>query len=192
MARFLVEHGACIFAATSLEKKTPMQCCDRGLPGYFNCLKYLNGENLSWSFLLMSSTVKLICKKTLTLLHPNINSLELEARTCKWWLARENTRRLASAVKRALWKARENTRPVISAESCEPSFTRNWLKREHIYPDWLEHFARFSKPIIEVIVLRVSSFMVIVLSKFFFLCLLAQYIDLIFFLFRCTGKFWTG
>ena len=48
MARFLIEHGACIFAATSLEKKTPMQCCERGVPDYFSCMKYLNGESFSY------------------------------------------------------------------------------------------------------------------------------------------------
>ena len=48
MARFLTEHGACIFAATSLEKKTPMQCCERGVPDYFSCMKYLNGESFSY------------------------------------------------------------------------------------------------------------------------------------------------
>jgi len=51
IARFLIEHGACIFAATSLEKKTPQQCCERGLPGYFNCMKYLNGKDISRTFL---------------------------------------------------------------------------------------------------------------------------------------------
>lgn len=40
--RFLVEHGACILAVTSLEKKTPLQCCERGQPGYLNCMSYLN------------------------------------------------------------------------------------------------------------------------------------------------------
>jgi len=41
MSRFLVEHGACVLAATSLESKTPGQCCERSEPGYSNCTRYL-------------------------------------------------------------------------------------------------------------------------------------------------------
>ena len=44
MSRFLVEHGACVLAATSLESKTPGQCCERSEPGYFNCTRYLTGK----------------------------------------------------------------------------------------------------------------------------------------------------
>ena len=51
MVHYLLEHGACIFATTALEKKTPYQCCDRGIPGYLNCTKYLFGER--WSYLHM-------------------------------------------------------------------------------------------------------------------------------------------
>ncbi|XP_067019868.1 apoptosis-stimulating of p53 protein 2-like isoform X1 [Acropora muricata] len=41
MSRFLVEHGACVLAATSLESKTPGQCCERSEPGYSDCTRYL-------------------------------------------------------------------------------------------------------------------------------------------------------
>ena len=44
MSRFLVEHGACVLAATSLESKTPGQCCERSEPSYFNCTRYLTGK----------------------------------------------------------------------------------------------------------------------------------------------------
>lgn len=76
LARFLIEHGACIFAATSLEKKTPLQCCERGLPGYFNCMRYLNGKELSrrvTTFIvytmkrLLNTVVKLKSNQTLSL-----------------------------------------------------------------------------------------------------------------------------
>lgn len=30
-----------MLAATSLESKTPGQCCERSEPGYFNCTRYL-------------------------------------------------------------------------------------------------------------------------------------------------------
>lgn len=55
MSRFLVEHGACVLAATSLESKTPGQCCERGEPGYSNCTRYLSGKKereLSWAVLI--------------------------------------------------------------------------------------------------------------------------------------------
>ena len=58
LSRFLIEHGACILAVTTLEKKTPLQCCERGQPGYFNCTRYLNGKRQEcWNYGIRGSGV---------------------------------------------------------------------------------------------------------------------------------------
>ena len=58
LTRFLIEHGACILAVTTLEKKTPLQCCERGQPGYFNCTRYLNGKRQEyWNYGIRGSGV---------------------------------------------------------------------------------------------------------------------------------------
>ncbi|XP_031567803.1 apoptosis-stimulating of p53 protein 1-like isoform X2 [Actinia tenebrosa] len=50
--KYLVEHGACIFATTGLQKKTPVQCCEKSLPGYKECVDYLRDiqDNFGMTF----------------------------------------------------------------------------------------------------------------------------------------------
>ncbi|XP_068751749.1 uncharacterized protein [Montipora capricornis] len=42
MSRFLIEHGASVLAVTTLERKTPMQCCEREEACYVKCSRYLS------------------------------------------------------------------------------------------------------------------------------------------------------
>ena len=44
MSKFLVTHGACIFAVTSIEGKTPSQCCEKDSEGFEECFSYLSGN----------------------------------------------------------------------------------------------------------------------------------------------------
>lgn len=44
IVQYLIENGACIFATTALHNKTPVDCCETSLPGYKECVLYLEGN----------------------------------------------------------------------------------------------------------------------------------------------------
>lgn len=46
MVRFLVEHGACIFAATLSDNETAAEKCDEDEDGYDGCSDYLYSKHL--------------------------------------------------------------------------------------------------------------------------------------------------
>lgn len=51
MVKYLVEHGACIFAVTLSDQETPAQKCEEMEDGYHSCSKYLYSklEISSWN-----------------------------------------------------------------------------------------------------------------------------------------------
>ncbi|KAK3745547.1 hypothetical protein QZH41_012462, partial [Actinostola sp. cb2023] len=48
IVQYLMENGACIFATTGLQRKTPGQCCEKSLPGYKECATFL--EDIQTNF----------------------------------------------------------------------------------------------------------------------------------------------
>lgn len=44
IVQYLVENGACIFATTGLQHKIPALCCEKSIPGYKECVAYLEGK----------------------------------------------------------------------------------------------------------------------------------------------------
>lgn len=44
MCKFLINNGACVFAVTAIEGKTPSRCCERECENFDKCLAYLSGN----------------------------------------------------------------------------------------------------------------------------------------------------
>ena len=44
MCKFLINHGACVFAVTAIEGKTPSRCCEKESENYEKCFTFLSGK----------------------------------------------------------------------------------------------------------------------------------------------------
>ena len=44
LCQFLATHGACIFAVTAIEGKTPSLCCEVDTENFKECFSYLSGN----------------------------------------------------------------------------------------------------------------------------------------------------
>ena len=45
MCQFLISHGACVFAVTAIEGKTPSRCCEKESQNFEQCFDYLSGKD---------------------------------------------------------------------------------------------------------------------------------------------------
>jgi apoptosis-stimulating of p53 protein 1 len=43
MCKFLINHGACVFAVTAIEGKTPSRCCEKESENFEQCFTHLSG-----------------------------------------------------------------------------------------------------------------------------------------------------
>lgn len=57
MVRFLVEHGACIFAQTLSDHETAAEKCEEDEEGFDGCSEFLYSKSFSFELLLASSIV---------------------------------------------------------------------------------------------------------------------------------------
>ena len=60
MVKFLVEHGACIFASTLSDEETAAEKCEEDEEGFDGCSQYLYGKQNSLIFLSLKTSLWLV------------------------------------------------------------------------------------------------------------------------------------